>query len=412
MAAAGSYNSANFQSNLWGAVSCPANNNVAWLKCATFDTCKITPTSGNPGMWITASYWGVQGWEVHMTADSYNGCFTVSPQYSGTQIEVHHVIIANNIANGCYEGGIGSGFKTPTAGVDYLAVVGNIVYNAAAGSSVCQSGIAIFQPVAQDTSAGTHIYIAGNFSYANVNSNPCAGTAPTDGEGVILDTIQGTSASGGPPPYTQQIVVDNNILIGNGGRGLEAYNSALGTTHAPIYFRYNTIWGNNTDPNQTDEVYEEESSIGAALNVQEVSNIAATNAASISGHTIYAYSVVNGDSSDVVNNNVGWSASGTYDDAITNSPAFSYGSGDQFGLNPNFANPSVPSAPSCSGYSNTVACMATVIADFTPTNATAKSYGYQQPSSTPNSDPLFPKWLCNVNLPSGLVTMGCLNATS
>jgi hypothetical protein len=51
--------------------------------------------------------------------------------------------------------------------------------------------------------------------------------------------------------------------------------------------------------------------------------------------------------------------------------------------------------------------MATVIANFTPTNAAAVRYGYQTPSSTQVSDPLFPKWLCNVNLPSGLVTLGC-----
>jgi hypothetical protein len=51
--------------------------------------------------------------------------------------------------------------------------------------------------------------------------------------------------------------------------------------------------------------------------------------------------------------------------------------------------------------------MSTVIANFTPTNAAAMAYGYQVPSSTPVYDPLFPQWLCNVNLPSGLVTMGC-----
>src|SRR6202043_725660 len=37
----------------------------------------------------------------------------------------------------------------------------------------------------------------------------------------------------------------------------------------------------------------------------------------------------------------------------------------------------------------------------------AKAYGYQVPSTTSVSDPLFPQWLCNVNLPAGLVTMGC-----
>ena len=56
--------------------------------------------------------------------------------------------------------------------------------------------------------------------------------------------------------------------------------------------------------------------------------------------------------------------------------------------------------------------MATMIANFTPTTAAAKAYGYQIPSTSPTSDPLFPQWLCNVNLPPGLVTMGCGSASS
>jgi hypothetical protein len=51
--------------------------------------------------------------------------------------------------------------------------------------------------------------------------------------------------------------------------------------------------------------------------------------------------------------------------------------------------------------------MAAVIANFTPTNTAATAYGYEMPGSTSVYDSLFPQWLCNVNLPSGLVTMGC-----
>jgi hypothetical protein len=55
--------------------------------------------------------------------------------------------------------------------------------------------------------------------------------------------------------------------------------------------------------------------------------------------------------------------------------------------------------------------MATVIANFTPATAAAKPYGYQVPTSTSIVDPLFPQWLCNVNLPAGLVTPGCATGT-
>jgi hypothetical protein len=56
--------------------------------------------------------------------------------------------------------------------------------------------------------------------------------------------------------------------------------------------------------------------------------------------------------------------------------------------------------------------MATVIANFKPTTAAAQAYGYQVPSTVPNSDPLFPQWLCNVNLPPGLVTTACASTSS
>src|SRR6266436_2041806 len=35
------YVATNFRTNNWGVVTCPAGNNVAWLKCQTFDGCKI-----------------------------------------------------------------------------------------------------------------------------------------------------------------------------------------------------------------------------------------------------------------------------------------------------------------------------------------------------------------------------------
>jgi hypothetical protein len=57
-------------------------------------------------------------------------------------------------------------------------------------------------------------------------------------------------------------------------------------------------------------------------------------------------------------------------------------------------------------------CMAPVIAGFTPTTAAAAGFSYQIPGSTPVEDALFPQWLCNVNLPSGLVTMGCATGAS
>jgi hypothetical protein len=404
-AASAVYSSANFETGNWGTVNCPTGNNVAWLKCATFDACKITASSGQPGFYVDQSYWGIQGWEV-TTSGTANWCFGAAPNYS-KPVEIHHIIFANNVANGCQQGGFVSFNQKRAASVDYLAIVGNIAYNAAQNGSNCYSGISIYQPIQSDSLAGTHIYVAGNFSYGNFDAHPCAGGTPSDGEGIIFDTFDGDQG-GLPSPYAAQAVADNNILVANGGRGLEAGNNSLGKApFASIYFRHNTVWGNNGDLNQSSnfcgEVF-----FQATVNTRATFNMAVTNATNGCGaNPIYAYFVGgSATTTDQLDQNWGYAASGTSKAAV-DSAGFSYGANNILGETPSFANPVAPGAPNCGTYSSVPACMATVIANFTPTNAAAVRYGYQTPSSTQVSDPLFPKWLCNVNLPSGLVTLGC-----
>ena len=406
LAAPGIYLNTNFSYPDWGTVTCPAGNNVAWLKCAAFDACKITASgSWVSGIAIGQSYWGVQGWEVTAISDT-NACFAAYPS-NGAQI--HHIIFANDVANGCYHSGFTLG-NNANVGVDYFVVVGTIVYNAAQSSVDCVSGIDIYQPVQSDSLPGTHIYIAGNFSWDNFDANPCAGGAPSDGSGVVLDTLDG-SQGGVTSPYAAQIVIDNNILVSNGGRGFDIYKNSAGSANAPVYARHNTLWGNNDDLNETNNLCGE-MRINVALDVQEFFNIAATNAAiGCGGFPLYDFYVANGDSTDAVYSNVGWAASGTYVTA-SSSPGFSYGPNNLFGVDPGFVNATAPGAPICGSASSVPNCMATVIANFTPTAAVAIPYGYQAPSTAQSYDPLFPQWLCNVNLPPGLVTMGCLALSS
>lgn len=398
-AAAGTaYSASNFGSGHWGPVSCPGGNNVAWLVCATFDACRIS-SSGQDGMRVSANFWGVQGWEV--TTSSSGACFTAFPAGGST---IHHIIFANNVANGCFSNGINS-YNAGSASVDYLVIVGNIVYNAAQGSGECFSGISIYQPVQSDSAAGTHIFVAGNFSYKNSDPSTCAGGSPTDGEGIIFDTFDG-SQGGLSSPYAAQAVAENNVLLANAGRGFEVFNNRSGSAHAAIYVVHNTLWGNSGDPNQNG-TYCGEVLVSLSSSTQVYNNLAVTNTPNGCGHnTVYAYYVGGGDASDSVHNTFGYSASGS-NNAINNSSGFSYGTGNVFGSNPNLTNAVAPGAPSCSGTANVPGCMAAVIAAFTPTAAAAQGYGYQRPSTSPGSDPLFPAWLCTANLPSGLITTNC-----
>jgi hypothetical protein len=178
-------------------------------------------------MWVDKSYWGVQGWEVTTTAaDTQGTCFLAEPAWTAP-VQIHHIVFANDVANGCGYTGFQTG-NIGIAGVDYIAIVGSIAYNAAQGSLTCNNGIDIYQPIQSDSLPGTHIYLAGNFAFGNFDPNPCGDIAPGDGEGITLDTWDG-SADALPSAYAGQGVVDNNILVANGGRGLLAGDNGSGT---------------------------------------------------------------------------------------------------------------------------------------------------------------------------------------
>ena len=398
-AASSSYSAANFASGKWGTVTCPAGNNVAWVQCAAFDACKISTNAANGGMRISANYWGVQGWEATTTSGG-GPCFAAVPPTSGAAI--HHIIFANDIANGCQQGGIVT-FNNSHVGVDYIAIIGSIAYNGAQNGTACYSGFSIYSPSASDTNSGTHIYVAGSFGFGNEDPSTCAGGTPTDGEGLIFDDFDNSQTGGSV--YTQQAVAYNNIFVANGGRGFQAYQNKTGGS-ATIYGEYITAWGNNIDTNQN-ATWCGDLTIAAAYTTTLLYDLGMTNATTGCGsNQKYAFYVGGGNGTDTVNNSWGYAASGN-NDGINTSTGFSYGAGNTFGTTPSFSSASAPGAPSCGSATSVPNCMSTVISNFTPSATGANAYGYQMPATGSVVDPLFPKWLCNVNLPSGLVTLGC-----
>ena len=219
-AAAGTYAAANFTTGQWGTVTCAAGNNVAWLKCATFDACYISANSagGLATIYVDKSYWGVQGWEVTNQNNQYQACFGAFPN-AASPVQIHHIIFANDVARYCF----GSGFSSANnglVGVDYLVIIGNIAYDTVLGNGECYSAINYYQPVNSDSLPGTHLYAAGNFAWANIEPATCNGGAPTDGVGITFDTFSNVNTAS-LPAYTGQAVADNNILIWNGNAGIE-----------------------------------------------------------------------------------------------------------------------------------------------------------------------------------------------
>lgn len=380
----GVYAETSMRYNTWGTVTCPGNNNVAWVECQTPFACTMSAVANNNGVVITANYWGVQGFAVTTASSTNSSCF-------GSADGVHHIIFANDVAANC------GGYGISAQDSDYVIIVGNAVYNGATYSGTCNSGLGILVPANSDSLAGTHIYIAGNFSWGNVDPNPCNGGTPTDGEGVNLDTISQNS-------YTGQIVVENNIFAYNGGPGVEAYlnNSS---TPSPITIDRNTIYDNETGgtTNSCAEIL-----LQASGNTNVFQNLIQQTVSSACNGPSATYLLWTGGgdfgSTVVLTNNFGDSASGhnfqNYPDNVVY--------GNTFGTSPAFSSPTEPSSPSCSSYTTVPACMASMISGFTPGTTSAKSYGYQSVSSASVYNPLFPQWLCSVtNLPSGLITMGC-----
>jgi hypothetical protein len=373
------YSAANFYTGKWGKVSCPAKNKVAWLECATFDACKISTTAAQ-GMWVDQSYWGVQGWEVTTSAsDKYGTCFMAQPNWA-SPAQIHHIIFANDIANGCAQAGFAAA-NHGSAGVDYFAVVGSIAYNATQGSTTCTSGISIYQPIQSDSLPGTHIYVAGNFSYANVDSSKCNGGPPTDGDGITLDSFDG-SRDHIPHPYSAQVVVENNIVVGNGGKGIEVSNNSAGSSHSAIYIKHNTSWGNLTDPHQSwlgcGEVL-----LNVTKTTQVSGNLISTKSATgCGGHPIYALAISRCDETVSITGNLAYGYNGNN--------AFRYQDGsvgwdsNKLGQDPNFTKPVVPGAPTCTGTSNVRNCMAPVISDFRPKRLQHQSWAIRKPVPHPS----------------------------
>jgi hypothetical protein len=398
LAATGTYSSASFSNGQWGTVSCTKGNNVAWVKCATPFGCSVSDA-----IFVSASYWGIQGFKLSSGTDT---CLNVAPNFNGRRVQVHHIIVANNIVGPCGFDGISSvaGYKTnPTIGADYLAYLGNIAYNTGGDSSTCAAALSFWVPIPYDSQPGTHLYMAGNFAWGNTSN--CG-----DGEGIIFDTFDGVEGSSKQPPYAFQAVAENNLTVFNNGPGIQVDLNQNGSgSHAPIYFMHNTSAYNCLGPSTAD--YCAEIVLGTTVNANSNSNlVVAPSQYAFGGNSVnhYGSAVMYAPSgTNHISNEFAYSA---YDYGVgsVGSAGFVAGAGNITSTDPLLASPAAPGTPSCSGYATTTECMATVIANFSPTNAAAASYGYQQPSSTPITNPYYPQWLCGVtDLPSGIVTLGC-----
>jgi len=225
-------------------------------RCMTLDGCAIGAdgdpynpvfsmnTAGGP------NYIFIDGFNMAASSEAYEGIgvkiTNTSSGSSNTQTAPHHIWVVNNLIHGFGEGGVVANES------DWLFVLHNSVYNNAYVTCDAQgSGIDFvvakstpnYTPTADDlTWAPFHQVIAWNNVYGNFLRSCGTASNPynTDGNGIIMDTFDGTDA--GDTIFSEQSLIAYNITRLNGGKGVHIFRSGY------ITVANNTAFDNNLDP--------------------------------------------------------------------------------------------------------------------------------------------------------------------
>lgn len=151
----------------------------------------------------------------------------------------HHIQILNNYVHdaGC------SGIQTASS--DYVTIAGNRVTRNAklTTNNVFCSGISTHENLNSDASTGVKMQILNNIVYANTNVPLATCTSPctdSDGSGIIVDDSRRTQTD--RVAYRGKTLIGNNVVFGNGGRGIHVYLSDN------VQIMSNTLYQNNKDP--------------------------------------------------------------------------------------------------------------------------------------------------------------------
>lgn len=200
-----------------------------------------------------ASYIRVKGIHVYGRSDqtdlnsdvipnTYNSNDWYQPQMVGSGISTspydpgsgnvypHHIIFEENVVSWMPGGGIS------TKRADYILIRNNVSHNNAFYNVWAQSGLSVWENFNYDNDTSKYrTVISGNRSYSNYNylkflASSSASTADsyTDGNGIIMDALridQGYIDDGVSGIYSGKVLIENNIVFHNGGKGINIYES-------------------------------------------------------------------------------------------------------------------------------------------------------------------------------------------
>ena len=193
---------------------------------------KVSGGTTSSAIWINADYVTVKNFDA--TTKGPDPAILVPPNH-------HHVTIANNVAHDAGGNGIS------TFGDDYITISHNVVYGNAKNTSLAfNSGISLLGSLDIDGNTGVKMIVDGNTIYGNTNTPNCTTQTcldtweNSDGSGVIVDDSRRVRFDN--IVYRGRTLICNNVIYGNGGRGVHVYKS----DHVTI--ANNTMFFNNQDP--------------------------------------------------------------------------------------------------------------------------------------------------------------------
>ncbi len=210
------------------------------FRAASRGGAKVVSTDPYNGFMVNASYVMVDGFDLEDTGTGSAFTAGTNTVVGGNVVVYHHIAAVRNIAHDSGGAGLAALHS------DYVRFEGNTVYGNSSRSDYGDSGIDLWEMQASDALPGFHIVIRNNLSYSNVESGIPA-SLQTDGEGIILDSFDYADPAYGSTPYAQESLVENNVVWGNGGRGIEA-SGGQPTSHVTI--RNNTVFDDNTQQQQ------------------------------------------------------------------------------------------------------------------------------------------------------------------
>jgi hypothetical protein len=262
-----------------------APGDTVWVMNGTYDPVTLT-TSGTSTSWITWEAFpgqkpevydnnGTDGYGIQVQASyqviagltllgpnqslTFQQCYSEftnnSPGYygsnacngSGVAIDgrgneqqtvalYHHIVIRNCTI---HEWG-GSGVSAIWS--DYITIEDNLIYDNAWYSRWGDSGISTWEDLAFDTASGYHMIIQRNVLFNNEQLVP-----QSDGDGIIIDSLNCTSSCG-TRLYPNRTLVSNNLVFSNGGGGIVTFQSSHidvvnNTSYENLQSPVNSGWG-------------------------------------------------------------------------------------------------------------------------------------------------------------------------